>query len=219
MSNKYDAVLFDFDGTVADTGKGIFNGVFHVLDSMGIDPPEPEKLRYFIGPPLHESFRIVFGFNEEECKAAVATYREYYSAKGIFELTMYDGMEELFRKLKARGIKLGISSSKPEIFLLRIVDKFGLSELFDTVKGSDIDYIHSDKSLIIRRATEAMNLPGSAKVLMVGDRCFDINGAKKAGVDSAGVLFGYGSREEFEEAGADYIVAKADELFGIITGE
>ena len=219
MSNKYDAVLFDFDGTVADTGKGIFNGVYHVLDSMGIDPPEPEKLRYFIGPPLHESFRIVFGFNEEECKAAVATYREYYSAKGIFELTMYDGMEELFRKLKARGIKLGISSSKPEIFLLRIVDKFGLSELFDTVKGSDIDYIHSDKSLIIRRATEAMNLPGSAKVLMVGDRCFDINGAKKAGVDSAGVLFGYGSREEFEEAGADYIVVKADELFGIITGE
>lgn len=219
MNNKYDAVLFDFDGTVADTGKGIFNGVFHVLDSMGIDPPEPEKLRYFIGPPLHESFRIVFGFNEEECKAAVATYREYYSAKGIFELTMYDGMEELFRKLKARGIKLGISSSKPEIFLLRIVDKFGLSELFDTVKGSDIDYIHSDKSLIIRRATEAMNLPGSAKVLMVGDRCFDINGAKKAGVDSAGVLFGYGSREEFEEAGADYIVVKADELFGIITGE
>ncbi len=219
MNNKYDAVLFDFDGTVADTGKGIFNGVYHVLDSMGIDPPEPEKLRYFIGPPLHESFRIVFGFNEEECKAAVATYREYYSAKGIFELTMYDGMEELFRKLKARGIKLGISSSKPEIFLLRIVDKFGLSELFDTVKGSDIDYIHSDKSLIIRRATEAMNLPGSAKVLMVGDRCFDINGAKKAGVDSAGVLFGYGSREEFEEAGADYIVVKADELFGIITGE
>lgn len=219
MNNKYDAVLFDFDGTVADTGKGIFNGVYHVLDSMGIDPPEPEKLRYFIGPPLHESFRIVFGFNEEECKAAVATYREYYSAKGIFELTMYDGMEELFRKLKARGIKLGISSSKPEIFLLRIVDKFGLSELFDTVKGSDIDYIHSDKSLIIRRATEAMNLPGTAKVLMVGDRCFDINGAKKAGVDSAGVLFGYGSREEFEEAGADYIVADTDELFGIITGE
>ena len=219
MNNKYDAVLFDFDGTVADTGKGIFNGVYHVLDSMGIDPPEPEKLRYFIGPPLHESFRIVFGFNEEECKAAVATYREYYSDKGIFELTMYDGMEELFRKLKARGIKLGISSSKPEIFLLRIVDKFGLSELFDTVKGSDIDYIHSDKSLIIRRATEAMNLPGSAKVLMVGDRCFDINGAKKAGVDSAGVLFGYGSREEFEEAGADYIAADANELFGIITGE
>lgn len=219
MNNKYDAVLFDFDGTVADTGKGIFNGVYHVLDSMGIDPPEPEKLRYFIGPPLHESFRIVFGFNEEECKAAVATYREYYSAKGIFELTMYDGMEELFRKLKARGIKLGISSSKPEIFLLRIVNKFGLSELFDTVKGSDIDYIHSDKSLIIRRAMEAMNLPSSAKVLMVGDRCFDINGAKKAGVDSAGVLFGYGSREEFEEAGADYIAADANELFGIINGE
>jgi len=219
MNNKYDAVLFDFDGTVADTGKGIFNGVYHVLDSMGIDPPEPEKLRYFIGPPLHESFRIVFGFNEEECKAAVATYREYYSAKGIFELTMYDGMEELFRKLKARGIKLGISSSKPEVFLKRIVENFEMTEIFDVVTGSDINYIHSDKSLIIKRAMELLNLQADAKVLMVGDRSFDILGAKRAGVDSAGVLFGYGSREEFEEAGADYIAADANELFEIITCE
>jgi phosphoglycolate phosphatase len=215
MSKKYDAVLFDFDGTVADTGKGIFNGVFRVLDAMGIDPPEPEKLRYFIGPPLHESFRTVFGFDEEQCNAAVVTYREYYSAKGIFELTLYDGMEELFRKLKARGIKLGISSSKPEVFLKRIVENFNLTDVFDVVTGSDINYIHSDKSVIIKRAMEMLNLPADAKVLMVGDRCFDINGAKKTGVDSAGVLFGYGSREEFEEAGADYIVADADELFEI----
>jgi phosphoglycolate phosphatase len=219
MSKKYDAVLFDFDGTVADTGKGIFNGVFRVLDAMGIDPPEPEKLRYFIGPPLHESFRTVFGFDEEQCNAAVVTYREYYSAKGIFELTMYDGMEELFRKLKARGIKLGISSSKPEVFLKRIVENFEMTEIFDVVTGSDFNYIHSDKSVIITRAMALLDLPADAKVLMVGDRSFDILGAKRAGVESAGVLFGYGSREEFEVAGADYIVADADELFEIITGE
>lgn len=219
MGKRYDAVLFDFDGTVADTGKGIFNGVYHVLDAFGIEPPEKEKLRFFIGPPLHESFRTVFGFSEAQCDAAVIKYREYYSDKGIFELTMYAGMEELFRKLKAEHIKIGIASSKPELFLLRIAESLGLAELFNTVKGSDIGYINSDKSVIIRRAMEAMNLAIGAKVLMVGDRCFDINGAKKAGVDSAGVLFGYGSREEFEEAGADYIVADTDELFEIIIGE
>lgn len=219
MDKKFDAALFDFDGTIADTGRGIFNGVYKVIETMGIDPPPQEKLRYFIGPPLHDSFRTVFGLDEEQCLAAVAIYREYYSARGIFELTIYDGMEELLRKLKARGVKLGISSSKPEVFLKRIVEHFGLTELFDVVAGSDINYIHSDKSLIIRRATETMRLPEDARVLMVGDRCFDINGAKKAGVYSAGVLFGYGSRQEFEEAGADYIVESPDELFEIVTGE
>ncbi len=216
MNNKYDAVLFDFDGTIADTGKGIFNGVYHVLASMGIDPPEPEKLRFFIGPPLYESFRVIFGFDEETCAAAVLKYREYYSAKGIFELTLYDGMEDLFCKLKAKNIKTGIASSKPEVFLLRIAESLGLSGLVDTVKGSDIDYTNSDKSAIIRRAMEAMSLPAGAKVLMVGDRCFDIIGAKKAGVDSAGVLFGYGSRKEFEEAGADYIIEKPMDIFEIV---
>lgn len=219
MSKNYDAVLFDFDGTVADTGKGIFNGVYHVLASMGINPPEPETLRFFIGPPLYESFRVVFDFDEETCNAAVIKYREYYSTKGIFELTMYDGMEELFRKLKAANIKTGIASSKPEVFLLRIAESLGLDQLVDTVKGSDIDYTNSDKSAIIRRAMDAMNLPDGAKVLMIGDRSFDILGAKRAGVDSAGVLFGYGSREEFEEAGANYIVADTYELFEIITGK
>lgn len=216
MSKKYDAVLFDFDGTVADTAEGIFNGIYHVLDSMGINRPEAKELRYFIGPPLHDSFHTIFGFDEEKCNAAVATYREYYSAKGLFELTMYDGMEELFRKLKEQNIKLGIASAKPEVFLKRIIDYYNMTEIFDIVAGSDIAYAHIDKSAIIKRTIELLNLPEGAKVLMVGDRSFDIDGAKKAGIDSAGVLFGYGSREEFEEAGAEYIVEKATDIFDII---
>jgi len=219
MSKKYDAVLFDFDGTVADTGEGIFNGVYHVLASKGIEPPEPEKMRYFIGPPLHDSFKTVLGFDDEACDAAIIKYREYYSVKGIFELTMYDGMEELFRKLKAENIKVGIASSKPEVFLQRIAENLKMTELFDVICGSDFSYIHTDKKKIIQRAIESLHLPAGAKVLMVGDRSFDIKGAKGAGVDSAGVLFGYGSRKEFEEAGADYIVADTDELFEVITGE
>ncbi len=219
MNKNYDAVLFDFDGTVADTGEGIFKGVYYVLDAMGIDHPEPERLRYFIGPPLKESFRTVFGLDDEQCENAITTYREYYSAKGIFELTLYDGMEKLFHKLKEHNIKMGISSAKPEVFLKRIVDHLEMTELFAAVTGSDLDYVHSDKALIISRAIELMDLPADAKVLMVGDRYLDINGAKKVGIDSAGVLFGYGSREEFEEAGADYIVRDTEELFEIIVSE
>ncbi|MEI6580374.1 MAG: HAD-IA family hydrolase [Eubacteriales bacterium] len=219
MSKIYDAVLFDFDGTVADTGKEIFNGVYHVLDAFGIEPPEADKLRYFIGPPLHDSFKTVLGFDDEACDAAIIKYREYYSVKGILELALYDGMEELFRKLKAENIKVGIASSKPEVFLQRIAENLQITELFDVICGSDFSYIHTDKTKIVLRAIENLNLPANAKVLMVGDRSFDIKGAKGAGVDRAGVLFGYGSREEFEEAGADYIVGDTDELFEIITGE
>lgn len=217
MSKKYDAVLFDFDGTVADTGEGIFNGIYHALDFMGIERPEPEKLRFFIGPPLQDGFKTVFGLDDAGSNAAVAKHREYYAAGGLYELTFYDGMEELFHKLKERNIKMGISSAKPEIFLKKIVEYFEMTDLFDAVVGNEIHYTHTDKSILINRAIELMDLPEDAKVLMVGDRHFDIDGAKKVGIDSVGVLFGYGSREEFEEAGADYMVADTQELFEIIT--
>ena len=219
MNKKYDAVLFDFDGTVADTGPGIFNGIYHVLDFMGIERPEPEELRFFIGPPLQDGFKTVFGLDDAQSSAAVAKYREHYAAGGMFELTFYDGMEEIFHKLKEQHIKMGICSAKPEIFLKKIVEHFELSDLFDAVVGNEPNYTSSDKSTLINRAIELTNLPKDARVLMVGDRHFDINAAKKVGIDSAGVLFGYGSREEFVEAGADYIAADANELFGIITGE
>lgn len=215
MGNKYDAVLFDFDGTVADTGRGIFNSVRYTLNAMGIESPGDDELRTFIGPPLHDSFHKLFGFDSETCDAAVLKYREYYVEKGMFELTLYDGMEELFRKLRACKIKIGIASSKPELFLRRIAENFKITDFFDVITGSDFNYNNSDKTKIILRAMEQLDLPGNAKVLMVGDRCFDINGAKKAGVDSAGVLFGYGSREEFEEAGADHIVEKPMDIFEI----
>jgi len=218
MRKKYDAVLFDFDGTVADTGMGIFNGVYHVLDAFGIEPPEADELRYFIGPPLHDSFKTVLGFDAETCDSAIIKYREYYSSKGIFELTIYDGMEDLFRKLKSKNIKVGIASTKPEVFLHRIVDYFNLKEIFDVVEGSDITNMNSDKTEIILRAIEKMNLTEGSKVLMAGDRHYDINGAKGAGIDSVGVLFGYGSREEIIDAGANYLAEIPEDIFKIVVG-
>lgn len=215
---KYDAVLFDFDGTIAETGEGIFNGIRRALELMGVTPPEDEKLRYFVGPPLQESFSVICGFDNEQSTEAIRLYREYYAETGIYELHLYDGMEQLFRKLKDAGVKLAVASAKPEIYLKKIVERFGMSDLFEGIAGTDLKDRHADKSVMINRLLKNMDITEVGRVLMVGDRFYDIEGAKKAGVDSAGVLFGYGSREELEKAGADFLVSSADELFDIVLG-
>ena len=214
--SRFDAVLFDFDGTVADTGKGIFGGVYHTLAHMGLEPPPEEKLRYFIGPPLHDSFQTVFGFDAETSDAAVKKYREYYREKGMFELTFYDGMEELLVRLRVSGVKTGIASAKPDIFLKEIIARYQVDEFFDTIAGSDINSIHSDKAEIISAAIDGLGGLDKSRVLMAGDRKFDIAGAKTAGVKSCGVLYGYGSRAELEEAGAEYLVKTPGEIFEIV---
>lgn len=218
VCKKFDAVLFDFDGTVADTGRGIFTCLRQTLAEMGIKEIPLEKLERFIGPPLHHSFQTEFGFDEAAAAAAVERYREKYRGGGLFDLDLYDGIVELLEKLKQAGVKTGLASAKPEQFIYQILEKYSLGHLFDAVSGSSIDNIHAEKVDIIRRTMEALGLVPGARVLMVGDRLFDILGAKDAGIQSAGVLFGYGSREELEKAGADYIVKSPAELLEIVTG-
>lgn len=219
MNTAYNAVLFDFDGTVADTGHGIFNGIRHALTAFGMPMPEEHALRRFIGPPLHDSFKEIFGMDAARCAEAVKVYREYYVRQGMYELSVYDGMPELLARLREHGFRLGIASSKPEVFLRQITAHLELDEMFEVVAGSDIQYIHSDKAGIIRRAIETLALRDTERALMVGDRYFDIEGAKSVGIDSVGVLFGYGEREELEAAGATYIAAAPGEVFGYAVGE
>lgn len=219
MNTAYNAVLFDFDGTVADTGCGIFNGIRYALNAFGMPMPEEHTLRRFIGPPLHDSFKEIFGMDAARCAEAVKIYREYYVRQGMFELTVYDGMRELLARLHERGTRLGIASSKPEVFLRQITAHLELDDLFDVVAGSDIQYIHSDKAGIIRRAMETLALADAERALMVGDRYFDIEGAKSVGIDSVGVLFGYGERDELEAAGATYIAAAPEEIYPLAVGE
>jgi len=219
VGKKFDAVLFDFDGTIADTGRGIFSCLRQTLAEMGITDIPQEKLDRFIGPPLHHSFQAEFGFDEATAETAVERYRAKYRGGGLFELDIYDGIITLLENLKKIGVKTGLASAKPEQFIFQILEKYGLGHLFDAVSGSAIDNIHAEKAAIISRTMEALSLEKGARVLMVGDRLFDIQGAKEVGIQSAGVLFGYGSRQELEEAGADFIVESPEELFEIITGE
>ena len=204
---NYNTVLFDLDGTLFDSGEGVKNSVVYALDKFGIKVEDRDALGCFIGPPLTVSFKTFYGFNEENADRGVAFYREYYKEKGIFEGYVYDGIEECLKRLKESGKRIVVATSKPEIFAKKILEKFGIDKYFDFIAGATIDErTRSTKNQIIEYAMESCNIDTPEDVIMVGDRLFDIEGAKHFGMECIAVLYGYGSREEFLQYGADYIV-------------
>lgn len=215
MAVRYDAVLFDFDGTVADTGKGIFNAVRYAVASLGFPPLSDEVLRTFIGPPIYDSFERECGMNPDQCTEAVRKYREIYSEKCIYELEVYQGIDPLLRKLKENGVKIAIASSKPAKFIKRLIAFLEYENLIDFISAPSFDEDHMSKRELINNAVNALNVEKS-RVIMVGDRHFDIIGANEAGVDSIGAAYGYGGEEELKKADATYVVSSADEMTDII---
>lgn len=208
----YDYFLFDLDGTLTDPGLGITNSVAYALGKYGITVEDRRELYPFIGPPLRQSFSEFYGFDEEKTKEAVAFYREYFSEKGLFENEVYEGIPEVLSQLKQAGKKLLVATSKPEEFTNRILEHFGLAEYFDFVAGATMDETRNEKADIIAYALEQIADADKSKIVMVGDRKFDILGARENGIDSIGVLYGYGPRAELEEAQATYIAEKPEDL-------
>ncbi len=209
------AVLFDWDGTVADTRPGIFNSVRYAIGQYGIADRPDDELRYFIGPPLYDGFEHVFGVSPELANELTDTYRVYYRDKGIFECNVYDGVGDLLRELHDAGVKTAVVSSKPKEFLDRLVEHFGLAEHLDEVVGPAMDNHNSNKTVLVNQALkELMLLPST--VAMIGDRHFDMEGAKAAGVNAVGVLYGYGTEEELCAAGADAVCEQVADLRGFL---
>lgn len=201
---NYSHVIFDLDGTLTDPGTGITNSVMYALEKFGISAQRSELYK-FIGPPLRESFRIYYGFDEAGAEHAVALYREYFSAKGIFENELYPGIPELLDSLKASGRKLYIATSKPEEYALRIIDHFGITPFFDFVSGSKMDGTMTEKSLLIERILGRIDRKEFPLTVMVGDRRYDIEGARSHGLDAVAVAYGYGDMNELEESEPVYI--------------
>ena len=209
------AVLFDWDGTVADTRPGIFNSMRYAIGQYGIADKPDDELRYFIGPPLYDGFEHVFGVSPELANELTDTYRVYYRDKGIFECNVYEGVGDLLRELHDAGVKTAVVSSKPKEFLDRLVEHFGLAEHLDAVVGPAMDNHNSNKTVLVNQALkELMLLPST--VAMIGDRHFDMEGAKAAGVSAVGVLYGYGTEEELCKAGADAICDQVADLRGFL---
>ena len=214
----YDVILFDLDGTLTDPGEGITNSVAHALEKLGIPVPERRALYKFIGPPLYASFMDFYGLDRQKALEAVEFYREYYRDRGIWENRVYDGIPELLAKLQAAGKTLLLATSKPEEFALQILEHFGLSQYFQLVAGSTMDSSRGEKADVIAYALEQQQIAPSPAVVMVGDREHDVLGARKAGLDCIGVLFGYGTEPELQKAGAARIAATVEELAGLLLG-
>ena len=212
---KYKAVLFDFDGTFADTGEGIFDSVQYAVKALGFEPLDNATLRRFIGPPIYDSFKRELPIDDARAEFAVLKYREAYADSGILRFRIYDGNLELLHELKENGIKIGIASAKPQKFIIRIVAHLGLEDYFDYISAPADDKADQSKVTLISKAAEALKTDKS-RVLMVGDRHFDICGAIGAGVDSVGVTFGYGSEDELREAGATFIAKDVSEVRNVI---
>lgn len=212
---RYDTLLFDMDGTVMKTERGVIGGFRYALRELGRPfPPVPERL--FMGPPLTFSFREYCDIPEELIDEAVRQYRVYYNAGGIMECEVYPGVGELLEKLTDRGVKCLIASSKPEIYVNRILEKFGIDRYFAFASGSDIGGKWGTKEEVITRALDMAGVTDASRCLMVGDRLYDVKGAAAFGMDSCGVTWGYGTREELFEAGATYVVDRAEEVPALI---
>lgn len=208
-------LLFDLDGTLTDPKAGICTCVQYALASFGIEEPDIDKLEPFIGPPLKDSFMKFYHMSEEQAEAAVAKYRERFQDKGIFENRMYDGIPQMLQALNSKGMFLAVASSKPTVFVERILEHFGIRKYFKVVVGSELDGRRVNKDEVVEEALQQLfgDKPVEKnKVYMIGDRKFDVEGAKAVGVDSVGVTYGYGDMEELREAKADYIVRSVEEL-------
>lgn len=213
---KYDYALFDLDGTLTDSAEGITNSVAHALKKFGINSCDKNELKRFIGPPLVDAFENFYGFSHPQAVKAVEYYREYFKDKGIFENSVYDGIPELLEALTEEGIGLIIATSKPEAFAKRIVEHFGINKYFTAVVGATFDNTLSEKKDIISHVLTTQNLTEKSSVIMIGDRHHDIEGAKANGIDSIGVLYGYGSRVELVSAGAKYTADTPNDIKKIL---
>lgn len=212
---KYRAVFFDLDGTINDSGPGIMNSVRYALEKMGYPQLPEQTLRRFVGPSLQYSFSTFSGMSEEEALRAVELYRECYLAGQAFNLIVYEGIPELLELLGAHGVRCAVVTSKPQKMAEMVLEHFDLLRYFDCVAGPSPDDGSNQKSVLIGRALSQLDLK-SADVVMVGDTRFDIIGAREAGCDSIGVTYGYGTKEELEENGADYLAESASRIGEIV---
>ena len=205
-------LLFDLDGTLTDPAIGITGGVAYALEKYGIVVEDHSTLHPFIGPPLIGAFREFYGFSEERAVEALQYYREYFSTRGIFENECYEGIPEMLQGLKEQGDRIILCTSKPEEFANRILAHFDLAKYFDFVGGNTLSEARPAKEDVIGYILGSFPDMKKEDTVMIGDRKYDITAAKRFDLASVGVLYGYGSREELESAGADELAENVAEL-------
>jgi phosphoglycolate phosphatase len=212
---SYNTILFDLDGTLTDSAAGITRSVSFALQKIGM-LREPETLTSFIGPPLQLSFQKECGLSEPDALLAVKYYREYYRDRGIYENRLYPGVPEMLNKLKERGAKLCLATSKPTVFAEKVLDHFKIAHFFIHVAGSNLDGSRVEKKEIIAHVLSMAGSAEDGRPVMVGDREHDIFGAHHCGLSSIAVTYGYGSLEELNAARPNHVVTTVKALEGLL---
>jgi phosphoglycolate phosphatase len=216
----YSNVFFDLDGTLTQSEFGIIEGAKRALTHFGIDCSDTEKLKEFIGPPLYVTFHEGYGLSEEDSNEAIRIYREYYTAKGVYQAPLYDGIFDLLTDLKKSGRKVMMTTSKPFALATTVAKNNEIFDLFDGIIGPDLNEKNPSKTVLILKAMDNLGLgeDDREKTVMVGDRFYDIEGANETGIDSIGVLYGYGSKEELQKAGATHLAEDVAALRKLLLG-
>lgn len=213
----HDLILFDFDGTISDSGPSLVNCYRLAIEELGLPRTEDAVMRSFIGPPLALTFSEHFGLEGEDVVNAVNTFRRIYREIGVANATvMYPGVPEMLKAIRAGGKRTAVATSKPEIYAKQICEEYGITALFDWIAGSILDLTRNHKSDVIEYVLEKLGVGDRSRVLMVGDRKYDVEGARLCGIDCLGVTYGYGSEEELLEAGAKYIARSPGETAELI---
>lgn len=214
-----DNLFFDLDGTLTDPFQGITNCIQFALEAMGHVVPEKEALRWCIGPPLTQCFtQLLPEGDEENTRVAVTKYRERYRTVGLFENEVIPGIEPLLIKLHRQGRRLFVATSKPHVYATQIIEYFGYTPYFEAVHGSELDGLRTNKSDLLAHILFQHDLDPKCTV-MIGDREYDVYGAKAHNIQTVGVLWGFGSREELIHAGADRIAENPEVLSTILNAE
>lgn len=214
-----DLVLFDLDGTITDPAEGIFNSIARALYAMNRTMISEEICRRFIGPALMDSFTRYCNMTPDEARQAIAHFRAYYGEHGMFECYVFDGIEPLFQRLKAAGKRLAVATAKAEPFARKLLAHYGIDRYFDCIAAASLDNARNDKADIIAYALSSLGVTDPRRAVMIGDREFDVIGAHAAGMSAVGVLYGYGTREELERAGAEFIVKTPEEAGDVILAD
>ena len=204
--------FFDLDGTLTDSAEGIINSVIYAVSTFGIEETDREALTSFVGPPLADSFMQRYGFSKEKAEEALRRFRVRFTDIGIFENSLYEGIPRVLEKIKARGDRVILATSKPEVFARRILDHFDLTRYFDYICGANLEEtgrVEKEEVLLYALETSGADPKDS---YMIGDRRYDMESGKKLGLFTVGVLYGYGTREELVAAGADTICETVNEL-------
>ncbi len=204
MKNHF--VLFDLDGTITDSSKGIVNSILYALEKMGKREGDTDRLRSYVGPSLKETFQKNYFLNDKDCQQAIMFYREYYSKKGIFENTLYVDVLKVLKIIKDRGGVIALATAKPSYFAKIILNYFGINNYFDSIVGSHLRGTRTDKNDIIFEVLDQLGFPDTEHIYMVGDRKYDILGGKYHGLKTIGVEYGYGVDGELLKVNPDFII-------------